>query len=193
MEDKTETEKGLELDKLDVLPPPIRSDEITPFPQTQDKGKVSDRRKGLTLGNLLAFVSKEKLFILAFLSGALIALPVVYLSLTRSSSDRAGSGDGYVGSIVYEVSSSIAERHHVRFKLSIPFSDNKEKARLMQELSKIKHELSISGSRPDVAKSIEQKDLKTLKKHILKIVNEVTGVSTKELHLKELALDPMAG
>ena len=193
MEEKTETEKGLELDKLDVPPGTIRSDEITPSPQTQDKGKVLDRRKGFTFGSLLAFVSKEKLFILALLSGVLIALPVAYLSLTRSSSDRAGSGDGYVGSIVYEVSSSIAERHHVRFKLSIPFSDNKEKARLMQKLPIIKHELSISGSRSDVAQSIEQKDLRTLKKHILKIVNQVTGVSAKKLHLKELALDPMAG
>jgi hypothetical protein len=192
MKDEEKHEEGLELDKLDVSSMTVPPAKIPRFKRKRDKGEVS-RRRVSTIRSILVFVSKEKIFICAFLAGLLVASPVVYLSLTRSSSDRAGSGDGYVGSIVYVVSSSIAERHHVRFKLSIPFSDNKEKARLMQKLSTIKHELSISGSRPDVAKSIEQKDLKTLKKHILKIVNEVTGVSTKELHLKELALDPMAG
>ena len=192
MEDKNVTETGLELDKLDIPSGTMGPGEVSASPAKQDKGKVSDG-KGLKLWNLLSFVAKEKLFIFAFLAGVFVALPVVYVSLTRSSSDRPGSGDGYVGSIVYEVSSSIAERHHVKFKLSIPFSDNKEKARLMQKLPTIKHELSISGSRPDVAQSIEKKDIKTLKKHILKIVNEVTGVSTRELHLKELALDRRVG
>ena len=192
MENKNVTETGLELDKLDISPDAMRPGEVNALPPTLDKGKVSVR-KGLKLGNLLAFVAKEKLCILAFLAGVVVALPVVYVSLTRSSSDRARSGDGYVGSIVYEISSSIAGRHHVKFKLSIPFSDNKEKRRLMQKLPTIKHEVSISGSRPDVTQSIEKKDVKALKKIILKIVNEVTGVSTKELHLKELALDRTVG
>jgi hypothetical protein len=44
-----------------------------------------------------------------------------------------------------------------------------------------------------VAQSIEKKDLKTLKKHILKIVNELTGVPIEVLHLEELTLDPTVG
>ena len=192
MKDKDVTETGLELDKLNIPSGAMGPGESTGLPPTQDKGKVSDKKR-FKLGKLLAFVAKEKLFILAFLAGVVIALPVVYVSLTRSSSDRAGPGDGYVGSVVYEVSSSIAERHHVKFKLSIPFSDKKEKARLMQKLPTVKHELSISGSRPDVAQSIEKRDVKALKQLILKIVNEVTGVSPEVLHLKELALDRRVG
>ena len=192
MKNEEKHEEDLELDKLDVSSMTVPPAKIPRFERKRDKGEVS-RRRVSTIRSILVFVSKEKIFICAFLAGLLVASPVVYLSLTRSSSDRAGSGDGYVGSIVYVVSSSIAERHHVRFKLSIPFSNNKEKTGLMQKLPTIKHELSISGSRPDMAQSIEQKDLKTLKKQILKIVNDVTGVPTKELHLEELTLDPTVG
>ena len=147
----------------------------------------------MQLGNLLSLLAKEKLFILAFLAGAFVALPVLYVFLTRSSSDGRGPGGGYVGSIVYEVSSAIAERHHVTFKLSIPFSDNQEKTSLMKKLPIVKHELSKSGNHSDVVQSVEKRDIKTLKKLILKIVNEVTGVSTTEVHLKELALDRRVG
>ena len=192
MKDEEKHEEGLELDKLDVSSMTVPPAKIPRFERKRDKGEVS-RRRVSTIRSILVFVSKEKIFICAFLAGLLVASPVVYLSLTRSSSDRAGSGDGYVGSIVYVVSSSIAERHHVRFKLSIPFSNNKEKADLMQKLPTIKHELSISGSHSDVAQSIEQKDLKILKKHILKIVNDLTGVPIEELRLEELTLNRMAG
>ena len=191
--DKDEQEEPLELDKLDVpsmtIPPPKK---VPRFERKRDKGEVSPRKVS-TFRNILVFVSKEKTFIFAFLVALLVASAVVYLFLTKILSDGVGSGDNYAGSIVYVVSSSIADRHYVRFKLSIPFKDNKGKAYLMEKLPTIKHELSNSGSSADVAQSIEQKDLKTLKKHILKVVNDLTGVPIEELHLEELTLDPMVG
>lgn len=191
--DKDEQKEPLELDKVDVssmtIPPPKK---VPRSERKQDKGEVPARKES-TFRNILVFVYKEKTFICAFLAALLVASAVVYLFLTKNLSDGVGSGDSYAGSIVYVVSSSIADRHYVRFKLSIPFKDDKEKADLMQKLPTIKHELSISESSADVAQSIEQKDRKTLKKHILKIVNDLTGVPIEELHLEELTLDPMAG
>ena len=192
--DKDEQEEPVELDKLDVgsmtIPPPKK---VSRFERKRDEGEVVSPSRLSTLTNILVFVSKEKTFICAFLAALLVASAVVYLFLTKILSDGVGSGDNYAGSIVYVVSSSIADRHYVRFKLSIPFKDNKGKAYLMEKLPTIKHELSNSGSSADVAQSIEQKDLKTLKKHILKVVNDLTGVPIEELHLEELTLDPMAG
>jgi flagellar basal body-associated protein FliL len=191
-EDEDKDKEIVELDKLDVssitLPPP----KTTRFEKKRDEGGVS-RSSALTVRRILVFLSKEKMVICAFLSGLLVASIVVYFFLINSSSDGPGSGDRYVGSVVYVVSSSIAERHYVRFKLSIPFKDNKEKADLMQKLPIIKQKLSISGSGSGVAQSIERKDLKTLKKHILKMVNELTSVPIEVLHLEELTLDPTAG
>jgi len=191
--DKDKTEEPVELDKLHVpsmtIPPPKK---VPRFERKRDKGEVSPRKVS-TFRNILVFVSKEKTFICAFLAALLVASAVVYLFLTKILSDGVGSGDSYAGSIVYVVSSSIADRHYVRFKLSIPFKDNKGKAYLMEKLPTIKHELSNSETTADVAQSIEQKDLKTLKKQILKIVNDVTGVPIEELHLEELTLDPMVG
>jgi hypothetical protein len=191
--DKDEQEEPVELDKLDVssmtIPPPKK---VPRFERKRDKGEVSVRKES-TFRTILVFVSKEKTFICAFLAGLLVASAVGYLFLTKILSDGVGSDDSYAGSIVYVVSSSIADRHHVRFKLSIPFEDNKGKAYLMQKLPTIKHELSISESSADMAQSIEQKDLKTLEKHILKIVNGLTGVPIEELYLEELTLDPIVG
>ena len=192
MEDKDRIEEGIELDKLRV---PTRTKASAKAPRSAEKhykDKVLGKTKA-TLRNILAFVSREKIFVCAFLAGLVVVSAILYLFLTKSSSDGVASGDSYVGSIVYVVSSSIAKQHYVRFKLSIPFKDNKEKADLMQKLPTIKHELSISGSHSDVAQSIEQKDLKILKKHILKIVNDLTGVPIEELRLEELTLNRMAG
>ncbi len=190
--DKDKTEEPLELDKLDVSSMTVGPAKTPRFEKKRDKGEVSPRKESI-LRRILVFVSKEKTFIFAFLVALLIASAVAHLFLTKILSDGVGSGDSYAGSIVYVVSSSIADRHYVRFKLSIPFKDNKGKAYLMEKLPTIKHELSNSESSADVAQSIEQKDLKTLKKHILKIVNHLTGVPIEELHLEELTLDPMAG
>lgn len=197
MEDKDEKDKDgqvedverLELDQLDVSSMTIGAPKAPRLEQKQDKAEGSPE-KVLTARSILAFVSKKKIFICTFLSALLVASAVVYLFLTKSSSGRPDSGDGYAGNVVYVVSSSIADRHYVRFKLSVPFKDNKEKADLMQKMPKIKEKLSISGTSSGVVQSIKKKDFKTLKKHILKIVNELTSVPIEVLNLEELALDP---
>jgi flagellar basal body-associated protein FliL len=192
-DEKDKEVEPLELDKLDVSSMTIPPPKLPGFEGKRDEAEVVSPSRLSTFTSILVFVSKERIFICAFLLGLSVASAVVYLFLTNSSSDGVDSGDSYVGSLVYVVSSSIAERHYVRFRLSIPFKDNKEKADLMQKLPAIKQELSISGSSSAVAQSIEKKDLKTLKKHILKIVNELTGVPIEVLHLEELTLDPTVG
>jgi len=188
--DKDEEGQPLELDKLDVssitLPPPKK---LPRLEGERDKGEAVSSSRVSTIWSVLVFVSKEKMFICAFLLGLLVTTAVVYLFLTKSSSDGLYPGDSYVGTVVYVISSPVADGYYVRFKLSIPFKDDKEKADLMQKLPTIKQKLSLSGSSSGVVQSIEKKDLKTLKEHILKIVNEeLTSVPIEVLHLEELTL-----
>ena len=180
MEKKDKIEQTLEFDVLEEVPPPEteRSDETPHFAEREDKTHVPGK-----MGR------KKKIFVFSFLGASIVVLAVVGLSLTRISLKGVGSGATYAGKIVYVVSSSLDERHDVRFKLSVPFKDNKEKADLMEKLPRIKEELSRFGSCPDLVISTGQKDLKALKKHILKIVNDLTGVPIEKLHLGELTLD----
>jgi hypothetical protein len=47
----------------------------------------------------------------------------------------------------------------------------------------------MSGSRPDVARSIEQKDLHTLRKHIVNMVHALTSVPTEALDVEALSVE----
>ena len=73
--------------------------------------------------------------------------------------------------------------------LSVPFRTYEEKNRLMQNLPSIKHELSMSGSHADWARSNDQKNLQTLKKQILNRVHAITGVPLEALDVEALSLD----
>lgn len=79
--------------------------------------------------------------------------------------------------------------HDLRFTLSVPFRSDAEKNDLMQKLPSINHELSMSGNRPDVARSIEQQDLHTLRKHIINMVHVLTGVPKEALDVEALSVE----
>lgn len=190
MEDEKEEKTELELDVLDIANALKQSAEAPRF-RKRERQPVVSGRKGSTFRKIAILVSNNKTLFFAFLACLLVASCVFlcYLLLPKISMPEMGSRPERVGAIVYQFSCPIGDRHYVRFKLSVPFKDNKEKADLMRKLPKIKHQLLISGNRPDVAESIERKDIDTLKQHILKGVHDITGVPIGQLDLQGLSLD----
>jgi len=189
MENQEKTEGTLELDKLEAHPKKKHSGKASRSTKWQSKPETPGK-KGPTFRILIALVSKNKVLVFASLGGLLVVAAVVlyYLLLPKVGSHGVGSGTDGMGKIVYKVASSIGDHHDVSFTLSIPFKNDQEKAELMEKLPKIRYELITAGSRSDIAQSIMQKDFEALRKHILKIVHELTGVPMGKLDLEGLAL-----
>ena len=188
MEDRDETNKGIELDKIEVPSKTTPSRATPPSAKTESEPEVSPIKTS-TFRNIFLLVSKRNLFVGAVLASLLVGSGVVYLALKDASLDKRESGAYYTGRIVYKIATSIGGEHDVRFTLSVPFRSDAEKNDLMQKLPSIKHELSMSGSRPDVARSIEHKDLHTLRKHIVDMVHALTGVPTEALNVEALSVE----
>ncbi|MGD8512395.1 MAG: hypothetical protein PVG85_00465 [Deltaproteobacteria bacterium] len=188
MEDRNETNKGIELDKIEVTSPTTPSGETPPPEKTEGEPEVSPSKTS-TFRKIFLLVSKKKLFVGAVLASLLVGAGVIYLSLKGASSDKMGTEGHYIGRIVYEIATSMGGEHDVRFTLSVPFRTYEEKNRLMQNLPSIKHELSMSGSHADWARSNDQKNLQTLKKQILNRVHAITGVPLEALDVEALSLD----
>ncbi|MBE9580149.1 MAG: hypothetical protein IMF18_00850 [Proteobacteria bacterium] len=178
----------LELDELVVTPGTAGSGETPTSSKSQDKDQGPDRKR-MAIFNGLILLAKDKVFILSLLAGMVVAsVLLMYSPLHELVSKRGTADTRSTGKIVYIVSSPIGFNHHVEFKLSIPFGDKQEKADLIRKLTKVKQELPASGRLPEVAKSIEQKDLDALKEKILKIVHTITNVPIEKMHLEELSL-----
>jgi flagellar basal body-associated protein FliL len=188
MEDRDETNKGIELDKIQVPSKTTPSPATPPSAKTESEPEASPRKIS-TLRTIFLLVSKRKLFVGAVLASLLVGSGVVYLALKDASLDKRESGAYYIGRIVYEIATSVGGEHDVRFTLSVPFRSDAEKNDLMQKLPSINHELYMSGSRADVARSIEQKDLYTLRKHIVNMVHALTGVPTEALDVEALSVE----
>jgi len=188
MEDRDETKKGIELDKIEVPSKTTPSPATPPSAKTESEPEVSPRKTS-TFRDIFLFVSKKKLFAGAVLAGLLVGSGVVYLALKDASRDKRGSGAYYTGRIVYEIAASMGGEHDVRFTLSVPFRSDAEKNDLMQKLPSIHQELSMSGSRPHVARSIEQRDFHTLRKHVVNVVHALTGVPTEALDVEALSVE----
>jgi hypothetical protein len=188
MEDSDETKKGIELDKIEVpsktTPPPA----TPPSAKTESEPEVWPSKTS-TFGNTFLLVSKKKLFVGAVLAGLLLGAGVIYLSLKDASWDKRGAEGHYIGRIVYEIVTPVGGEHDVRFTLSVPFRTYEEKNGLMQKLPSIRHELSMSGSHADWARSDDQKNLQTLRKHILNRVHALTGVPLEALDVEALSLE----
>ena len=197
MEDEEKAAESLELDKLKVSANKTQAEETPPSSETQDEQAVSETKKVAFWNILIPLVkdkifvlAKDKVFILSLLAGMVAALLLLcYPALQRLLSQEEGYDTDSAGRITYTVSSAIGDDHHVRFKLSIPFRDNEEKRDLMRKLPKIKDELPMCGTLPEVAEAIQKKDLDALKKEILRIVNDLIGVPIEALGLEGLSLE----
>ena len=204
MEDEEKAAESLELDKLKVSAKKTQAEETPPSSETQDEQAVSETKKVALETKKVAFwniliplvkdkifvLAKDKVFILSLLAGMVAALLLLcYPALQRLLSQEEGYDTDSAWRITYTVSSAIGDDHHVRFKLSIPFRDNEEKRDLMRKLPKIKDELPMCGTLPEVAEAIQNKDLDALKKEILRIVNDLIGVPIEALGLEGLSLE----
>ena len=88
------------------------------------------------------------------------------------------------------VSASLGGEYYVSFNLWGPFGDPKGEEALQSGMPKIKHDLILSGTHSEVARSIQERDLYFLEKHILKIVSNATGIPVEKLDLKGLSVTP---
>ncbi len=197
MEDEEKAAESLELDKLKVSAKKTQSQQMPLSSETQDEQAVSETKK-VAFGNILiplvkdkvCVLAKDKVFILSLLAGMVAALLLLcYPALQKLLSQEEGYDTDSAWRITYTVSSAIGDDHHVRFKLSVPFRDNEEKRDLMRKLPKIKDELPVCGTLPEVAEAIQKKDLDTLKKEILRMVNDLIGVPIEALGLEDLSLN----
>jgi hypothetical protein len=93
-----------------------------------------------------------------------------------------------LGRRVHVVNASLGGEHYVNFNLWGPFRDAKGQAALRRGMPKIKHDLILSGGRPEVARAILENDLYFLERHILEIVSNATGVPIDQLDLKGLSV-----
>jgi hypothetical protein len=197
MEDEEKAAESLELDKLKVSAKETQAEETPPSSETQDEQAVSETKK-VAFSNILIplvkdkifVLAKDKVFIISLLAGMVAALLLLcYPALQKLLSPGEGYDTDSALRITYTVSSAIGDDHHVRFKLSVPFRDNEEKRDLMRKLPKIKDELPMCGTLPEVAEAIQKKDLDALKKEILRIVNDIIGVPIEALGLEGLSLE----
>ena len=77
----------------------------------------------------------------------------------------------------------------LRVKFSVPCSSLSQKYDMMKRLPKIKHELLMTMSRPNVIKSVEERDFKKIKKHSLKVINNYSDKKINKLYVEFFALD----
>ena len=184
IENKEKEEDGIELDKL-KLDNKKGPSNIAPGPVKQRpklrRFKAPDL-KGSKFANLIA--RNIRVLAIALLIVLLVSLSILWY--VRSAPNNVAPTDLPVGQIIYMVSSAVGSQHYAMFKLYIPFEDEQERSNLMAKLPKIKDELALSEL--NLTKPLEQKDFMEIKRHILKTVNDITGIPVTELDLEDLTV-----
>ena len=177
------TEDGLELDRMEVRPTvgfmdeEVRSEAETAEPAAQEE-------EGPAHPSLLVILTRYWIWIVGFLA----VIAASSLALWFVSTPRNVSVAPKVGMAVHVVSASLGGEHYVRFNLYGPFGSREGEKALERALPKIRHELILSGGRPDVMRSIQENDLYFLEKHILEIVSRATAVPVASMDLKGLSV-----
>ncbi len=189
----TETDKdngGFTLDKIEISPknkqPPAIGD--TPgkdIKKDKTGTKKAGERERSTLKNILAYISKQKLYICLILAALLIILSAI-IALT---SYKHQAGHGPKARMAYKFDGALGDKYRIKFKLLIPFKDQKEKTNINQKLKRLKHELIITGSHPDIEKLVRQNEYEALKKEISEIIHILTAVPVQKISIKDLTLE----
>ena len=128
----------------------------------------------------------RKNMIIAGLTLVLIAVTAGIIIQNTLSSKKNKSN--LAAKLVYPVSSAIGDRHHVNFKLIVPYNNQREKQALKLKLKNINHELIITGSHPQIEKILEEKDYNALETHILGIAHNIIMIPAEQLALEDLSL-----
>jgi hypothetical protein len=173
---------GLELDRMEVKPAVETGNEeegeAGTFEPAVVEQKVSARPRFLVL------LADHWIWLVAFLLGLLFVSALLWFALAyRGRPEAARSGRG-----VQVITASLGGEHYVRFKLLGPFRDSEGQEALRRWLPKIRDRLILSGGEPEVVSSIHNNDFKFLKKYILGIVSQVTGIPVEELDLEGLSV-----
>lgn len=177
-------EDGLELDRMDVkraegIPQePVDEEEAViiepPVPVQEDSGRPG----------ILALLADYWILMIALLLGlSVVSAALLFLSVPEGEREEVK-----LGRRVHVVNASLGGEHYVRFNLWGPFRDAKGQAALERGMPKIKHDLIISGGRPEVAQAILENDLYFLERHILEIVSNATDIAADQLDLKGLSV-----
>lgn len=180
---KDGAEDSLELDRMEVRPTVgVADEEERPDTGAVEPEAPAEERPARPVPFVL--FARHWVWILgSVLIVAAISL-ALFLILTPprvSVAPKAGEG-------VHVVSASLGGEHYVRFNLWGPFGGEEGKEALERSLPKIRHDLILSGARPDVVRSIQENDLYFLEKHILGIVSHATGIRVERLDLKGLSV-----
>ena len=72
----------------------------------------------------------------------------------------------------------------LRVKFSIPCENIKQRHCILKRLPIIKHELLMSMSRPEVMRSIEERDFNAMKRGSLRIINSVSNEAINRLYVE---------
>ena len=180
--EEEEVGEGLELDRMEVQPAGEMQEEEPEPAEPEEVEPQATEAEGPARPSFLALLSDHWILIVAFLVG----LSVVSAAFVFIMTPREGPREVKLGARMHVISASLGGEHYVRFNLWGPFRDPEGEAVLRRGLPKVKHDLILSGSYPEVARSIQENDLYFLEKHILKIVSDATGIPLGELDLKGL-------
>lgn len=180
--EEEEVAEGLELDRMEVQPASEAQEEEPERAEPEEVEPQESEAEKPARPNFLALLADHWILIVAFLVG----LSVVSAAFVFIMTPREGPGKAKLGARMHVISASLGGEHYVRFNLWGPFRDPEGEEVLRRGLPKVKHDLILSGSDPDVARSIQENDLYFLEKHILKIVSDSTGIPLGELDLKGL-------
>jgi hypothetical protein len=180
--EEEEVGEGLELDRMEVQPAGEAQEEAPEQAEPEEVEPQETEAEEPARPTLLALLADHWMLIVAFLVG----LSVVSAAFVFIMTPREGPGEVKLGARMHVISASLGGAHYVRFNLWGPFRDPEGEAVLRRGLPKVKHDLILSGSDPEVVGSIQENDLYFLEKHILKIVSDATGIPLGELDLKGL-------
>jgi len=177
-------EDGLELDKMEVKP----AEETPEEPAEEEEAVIIEPpvavQEEAERTGVLALLADYWIWMVALLLG----LSVVSAALLFVSAPEEQREEVKLGRRVHVVNASLGGEHYVRFNLWGPFRDAKGQASLQRGMPKIKHDLILSGGRPEVGRSILENDLYFLERHILEIVSNATGIPVDQLDLKGLSV-----
>ncbi len=178
-----EVEDSLELDRMEVRPTVgIMGEEVGSDGETGEP--ASQEEEGPDRAHFLVILSRYWVWVVGFL----VVITASCLALWFVSTPRHVSVTPKAGVDVQLVSASLGGEHYVRFNLCGPFGGREGRKALERAMPKIRHDLILSGGRPDVIRSIQENDLYFLEKHILEIVSRATAVPVTRLDLKGLSV-----
>lgn len=136
-------------------------------------------------------IEKDDFFVTIFLIGLVLALSATayyYREEIRTSKiSRDKAGRLFYSESRMNVKPTLFANigtKHLRLKLNIPCKDKEQKDELLRKMPRIKHELLMSMNSKEVELSIEQKNFKAIRKHLLQVFNNHVTEPLEELYFE---------